>query len=41
MGGVYDECVGRWENDNDVMHQATAAHDVPVPCSQDKKGDKK
>ena len=28
--GVYDECVGCWENYNQAIHQAAAAHNVPV-----------
>jgi hypothetical protein len=28
--GVYDECVGCWENYNEAIHQAAAAHNVPV-----------
>jgi hypothetical protein len=28
--GVYEECVGCWENYNEAIHQAAAAHGVPV-----------
>jgi lysophospholipase L1-like esterase len=28
--GVYDECLGCWENYNQAIHQAAAAHNVPV-----------
>jgi lysophospholipase L1-like esterase len=28
--GVYDECLGCWENYNQAIHQAAMAHNVPV-----------
>jgi hypothetical protein len=28
--GVYEECLGCWENFNQVIHQAATAHNVPV-----------
>jgi hypothetical protein len=28
--GVYDECVACWENCNEAIHEAAAAHNVPV-----------
>lgn len=28
--GVYDECLGCWENYNQAIHQAAAAHNVPM-----------
>lgn len=28
--GVYDECLHCWENYNETIHQAAAAHNVPV-----------